>query len=53
MYYLYAYDTVESGIKQLNWIENTFEMAAGHSECVFKQVGKVNPLQPDKYTDEP
>ena len=33
MYYLYAYDTVESGIKQLHLIERTVLLFSDHSNA--------------------
>ena len=32
MYYLYAYDTVESGIKQLNWIDTSCSIIIIHNQ---------------------
>ena len=33
MYYLYAYYSIESGIKQLNWIEIQYEVAMRSGRC--------------------
>ena len=38
MYYLYVYDAVESGLKQLNWIEYVLEINCLYA-CYRRTVG--------------